>query len=148
MIEPISFMSEEWYSELVEELKGMRESFLDNKSEIVMQSKWVMGEMIRKQNNPYGIQKQLAQDLHIAERTVGYAVQFYDDYPETNWDTAYSKIISNLASNGCRPSWSGWLKLKKIGAVNDCQHDVKEDIRYRCIKCGKVWRNKPQGIDK
>jgi len=142
-MEEITFKSEEWYSELVEEIKGLRENYLDNRSEITMQLKWIMGEMIKTQNSPYGIQKQLSKDLKIAERTVGYAVQFYNDFPLENWDKAYTKIISKLSSNGCNSTWSGWLKFKKIGAVNKCDHEIVEEVRYRCIKCGKVWKKKP-----
>lgn len=139
----LDYKSEEWYNEVVEELRGMIENFLDHKTEKVMETKWLIGETIREQNNPYGIQKQLAKDLHISERSVVYAVQFYDEFKAKDWDTAYTNIISKLTSNGCKPTWSGWLKFKKLGAINNCKHEIVEEPRYRCIKCGKVWKKKP-----
>jgi len=100
----LDYKSEEWYNEVVEELRGMIENFLDHKTEKVMETKWLIGETIREQNNPYGIQKQLAKDLHISERSVVYAVQFYDDFKAKDWDTAYTNIVAKLTSNGCKPT--------------------------------------------
>ena len=147
MNEP-NFESEEWYSELVEELKGLKENFLDNRNEITMQMKWLMGQSIKLQKEPYGMNQKLAQDLGISPRSVGYAVEFYNDFPSESWDKAYGEINSKLSTEGHRVSWSGWLKFKKLGSLNDCVHDYQEQVRYRCSKCGKIVRNLIKPLDK
>lgn len=141
-MEEIHFDTEEWYSELVEELKGLKENFLDNRNEITMQMKWLMGQSIKLQKEPYGMNQKLATDLGISPRSVGYAVEFYKDFPQDSWDKAYGEINNKLTTEGHRVSWSGWLKFKKLGSVSDCIHDYQEQVRYRCSKCGKIVKNK------
>lgn len=142
-LQPLDYKSEEWYSEMIEELKGLKENFLDQRTEITMQAKWLIGQLIRSKNTPQGIQQGIANDLRISLRNVGYAMAFYDEFKAEDWDTAYGKIVNDLTKSGHKVSFTGWLKKKQIGAVSDCNHKVEKITRYRCTNCGKTFKEDP-----
>ena len=102
MSKPIirSLHTEEWYQQLLEEIKATAVETITISKEAILQGKWTIGKIIEdavkdfNRSNIYGakINSILANDLRWSEREIGRCRQFYKKFPAENWEEVLIKL--------------------------------------------------------
>jgi N6-adenosine-specific RNA methylase IME4 len=84
-----SLANQEWYSNLVEECKAIITEAIFTSRYALVEGYWLLGQRIREeedlkkweQNKAGRVLQDLAKDTNISTRTIHYALQAYDKYP-------------------------------------------------------------------
>lgn len=100
-----------------------------------MESKWEIGDLIR-QNNYYGLQKKIANDLGVSERNIRECVWFRNTLEATDWASAVLKLPNDTYT------FNSAKKVLKM-PNQKCEHEIEKITRYKCKKCGKIWKKNP-----
>jgi len=95
-----SLKTEEWYQQLLEEIKATAIETITISKEAILQGKWTIGKIIEdavkdfNRSNIYGskINSILATDLHWSEREIGRCRQFYKKFSAENWEEVIMKL--------------------------------------------------------
>lgn len=114
---------ETWYSDLVDECKGLITEGVFNSRWILIETYHKVGELLRNETR-MEISKLLsmcAVDMGVSERKLWYAVEFYDKYPKLD-ELPEGKNIS-------------WTKIKTKYLTEG--KETKED-KERCPTCGRI----------
>jgi len=166
--------TEQWYSQLVEDCK-------DIITEAVFTSRWALvegyhqlGERIRLDADKKSITELLqglAVDIKQSERTLWYAVQFYDKYPQLDnvpegknisWNKLLTKYLPHVAHNSGNNEWytpQSYIEAAReaMGSIDvdpassdtadktvkaATHYTVQDDGRQQSWK-GNVWLNPP-----
>lgn len=132
-----------WYQNLVEDCK-------DIITETIFTSRWTLiegyhqlGKRIRQDSEKMPI-TELVQDLAVtfnkqnmkmfSERTLWYAVQFYDTYPDINKlpegkNISWNKIITKYLPKA---------KSEEVESESIADED-KQEAKITCPRCGFSW---------
>ncbi len=135
---------EEWYGEMIEELKAIRSETFKETVEASLKGRWLAGELIAKEKKIYGKEKKLAEDLGISVETVEDWVWFYKKYPYDSWDKAFAK----LPDCGGKLNFSNIRKFHSHRLPANCEHEFEKVIKWRCKKCGKWVSEDPNKTSK
>ncbi|GAH14823.1 unnamed protein product, partial [marine sediment metagenome] len=81
--------NQEWYQSLIDDCKSIITEAVFTSRWALVEGYWNLGKRVSEENNNferakiYGekIVQGLAESLKISERTIHYAIQFYDRYP-------------------------------------------------------------------
>ena len=86
-----ALQTQEWYQELIEECKAIIVEAVFTSRWALVEGYHTLGKRIREDENwkkyakgAYGSLQGLAKNIDIGERTIYYALQFYDKYPSLN----------------------------------------------------------------
>lgn len=96
----ILLKNQDWYIALCDELSATIVETITTAREAVLQGKWLVGESIEKEvknferEEIYGskINSTLSKDLNWSDREIGRCRQFYNKFPESDWDKALMKL--------------------------------------------------------
>ena len=117
-------VKDEKYLLLVEQIKATISEAVHTSRWVLVEGYWLIGQLIRQDFPQRGITKALqglAVDTQISERTLWYAVQFYDKYPD----------IQKLPE-GKNITWNKLITkyLTEPKEIDDtCNH------KWVCVKC-------------
>jgi hypothetical protein len=100
----------ESYEALVEEVGAIITENVQASRWALVQGYWEVGQRIRQdfKDNITELLKDLAVRLKVSERTLWYAVQFYDKYPVLNEvpegkNISWNKVITKYLPDGQKP---------------------------------------------
>lgn len=86
----MELINSQWYKSLIEDCKSIITEAIFNSRWALVEGYWNLGKRISEENNNFNrskiygqkILQDLAESLNISERTIYYALQAYDKYPE------------------------------------------------------------------
>lgn len=129
-----------WYNALVEECKAIITEAVFTSRFALVEGYWNLGKRIREEEklkkwdrDDTEILQGLAKDIDISERTIYYAIQAYEKYPDLS-----------LIPEGKNISWNKMVTkyLPAHKEENECLHEKTIQI---CQRCRKVISD---GVDK
>ena len=83
-------------------------------------------------NNYYGIQKKIANDIGISERSIRDCVWFRNTLEAPDWDKAVMKLPDTVYN-------FNQAKRELKAPEDKCEHkNIEKITRYRCQDCGKI----------
>ncbi len=131
----LSLKSEEWYQELIDECQTII-------AEAVFTSRWalvagyhLLGERIVddsnykkwEQNKAGRVLQGFAKDIGISERTLYYAIQFYNKYPELD-----------RVPEGKNITWNKII-TRYLPQVKESEEEKPGNLKNKCPQCGFIF---------
>lgn len=128
-------VDQKWYGELVGECKAIITEATFNSRWALVEGYWQLGERISednsnfKRNKIYGekIVQDLAESLGISTRTIHYALQAYNKYPNQEFpegkNISWNKLITK------------YLPEKQTKEIEESSSTAE----HTCPRCGYEW---------
>jgi hypothetical protein len=103
--------TQDWYKEIITEAKSIITEGVFNSRWFLIEAYWQLGKLLREDKNVKehakgntDFMKRIANDINISDRTLYYALQVFDKYPEIDTlpegkNLTWNKLITHYLPN-------------------------------------------------